>query len=141
MGQTEAPPILLDSDGDIGDTGGMKRTEGEIFCKGSLWYLSPEELEPELFRKRDAALSEPEARKKGDVWALGVVLYGMVTGKLPFTDDFLPRLQMTVTSGEYPALPDSFTPALRDLVSKLLTVDIVLRPSIDMVLAHPWLKT
>ena len=139
-GQAEPSPILLDSDSELGGTSSVKRTEGEIFCKGSLWYLPPEELEPELLRKRDTALTEPEARKKGDIWALGVVLYGMITGRLPFTDDFLPRLQMAVTLGEYPPLPDNFTPALRDLVSKLLTVDLVLRPDIDAVLGHPWLR-
>lgn len=134
----------LDVDDQSMSSASKVRTEDEIYCKGSLWYLPPEELEPDLLRKdaQGQPLTSPpdsECRKKADIWSLGIVLYALVTGRLPFTDDFLPRLQVSVVTADYSPLPDHFSPALRDLQSQLLTVSVYKRPCIEQVLQHPWL--
>lgn len=36
-----------------------------------------------------------------DVWAAAVVLFALLTGTLPFQDDFAPRLQLKITRGQY----------------------------------------
>lgn len=36
-----------------------------------------------------------------DIWALGVVLYALLMGKLPFVDAFDPRLQMKILRGQW----------------------------------------
>ncbi|KAJ3271226.1 hypothetical protein HDV01_006959 [Terramyces sp. JEL0728] len=65
---------------------------------GSLHYLAPEGLRPPPVD----ALSLPKFPKPHcDMWALGCVLYALLTGTLPFNDSFLPRLQMQILNAKY----------------------------------------
>jgi len=59
---------------------------------GSLPYAAPELLLPQT---SDALKPHPSQ----DIWALGVMLYTLLTGSLPFFDSFEPRLQMKILSG------------------------------------------
>lgn len=58
---------------------------------GSLPYAAPELLEP----------LPPPLGPSADIWAFGVMLYAMLTGKLPFKHDFEPRLRAMITSGKF----------------------------------------
>lgn len=58
---------------------------------GSLPYASPELLEP----------SPPPLGPSADIWALGVTLYTMLTGKLPFKHEYEPRMRAMITSGKF----------------------------------------
>jgi MAP/microtubule affinity-regulating kinase len=62
------------------------------FQQGSLPYASPELLEPQDSRFNGANPAQ-------DIWALGVLLYALLTGRLPFSDSFEPRLQMKILHG------------------------------------------
>ncbi|THH03067.1 hypothetical protein EW146_g10512 [Bondarzewia mesenterica] len=65
------------------------------FQPGSLPYASPELLTP-------PSSSHPyQPHPAQDMWALGVVLYALLTGRLPFTDSFEPRLQMKILHGVF----------------------------------------
>ncbi|XP_051020315.1 sperm motility kinase 2A-like [Acomys russatus] len=76
---------------------------------------------------------------KIDIWTLGVVLYYMVVGRVPFDTVILSELRNKVVSGKY-FIPSELSKELRDLISLLLTVNPKYRPTINEVLTHPWLK-
>lgn len=58
---------------------------------GSLPYAAPELLEP----------SPPPLGPSADIWALGVTLYTMLTGKLPFKHEYEPRMRAMIMSGKF----------------------------------------
>ncbi|XP_052025356.1 sperm motility kinase Y-like [Apodemus sylvaticus] len=76
---------------------------------------------------------------KSDSWTLGVVLYFMIVGKVPFDSVIIHELQRQVVAGVYPA-PCGVSQELEDLLSLLLTIHPTYRPTPMEVMLHPWFK-
>jgi serine/threonine protein kinase len=74
---------------------------------GTPHYLPPEQIE-----------GKP-ATAQTDVWALGVLLYEMLTGKLPFESDTLGALCHQITTAKFTA-PEALNPAVPRDVSRIV---------------------
>lgn len=102
-------------------------TLSETFC-GSYAYASPEILQ-----------GIPYAPHMSDIWSMGVVLFAMVYGRLPFDDssvnELLKQVQEEVT---FPKLPEVST-ACRNLITNILSA-VEKRPRLRSIADHPWVK-
>ncbi len=77
---------------------------------------------------------------KVDVWALGVTIFYLLTGEVPFIADSHIALFRTIEKGEYEYPSGIELPAeAKDLIDKMLRVDFEKRISIDECLKHSWI--
>ncbi|CAH6778102.1 Gm4922 [Phodopus roborovskii] len=90
-------------------------------------------IPPEVF------LGIPYDGPKVDIWTLGVLLYYMVTGIVPFGGDTLSELREQVLKGRYD-IPYQLSRELRSMISLLLTMNARQRPTVWDLIGHPWLQ-
>jgi len=70
---------------------------------------------------------------------LGIVLYAMLQGSVPFKAKSMEELQEIILLGKY-AFPHRISDEAKDLISKLICLTPEKRLSIPEILAHKWLK-
>ena len=93
---------------------------------GTICYLAPEII-----------LNEPYDGKKSDIWALGVMLYAMATGNIPWqSGNELLMPNMIVSQRITP--PPGLLPDVAELITACTEPDPERRPTADDLLRHPW---
>ncbi|KAH6615479.1 hypothetical protein B0J18DRAFT_280962 [Chaetomium sp. MPI-SDFR-AT-0129] len=125
--------ILLDKNENVKlcDFGFTREYEGkanylQTFC-GTICYSAPEMLKGEKY-----------AGEKVDVWSLGVILYALLCGELPFDDDD-DAITRTKILNEEPSYPDHLPSDALALLKSLLSKRPILRLTLPDILAHPFL--
>ncbi|SCZ93314.1 BZ3500_MvSof-1268-A1-R1_Chr6-2g08603 [Microbotryum saponariae] len=123
--------LLLDGDGNIkiADFGMAALERGgkllETSC-GSPHYASPEIV---------AGLNYHGA--SSDIWSCGIILFALLTGRLPFDDENIRNLLAKVKVGRF-TMPAELTDGAKDLIRKMLEVDPEKRITMDQIQRHPW---
>ena len=93
---------------------------------GTVVYAAPEVLQGKEYHGMLA-----------DVWSSGIVLYGMLSGYLPFgeQDDEINRINIISGKIKYPSY---FSNCVKDLLMHMLDLDPMTRYTLQEVRAHPW---
>ncbi|XP_069745279.1 serine/threonine-protein kinase SIK1 isoform X2 [Narcine bancroftii] len=124
--------LLLDTNMNvkIADFGfGTFYKSGELL---STWCGSPPYAAPEVFEGK--SYEGPHL----DVWSLGVVLYVLVCGSLPFDGPTLPVLRQRVIEGRF-RIPFFLSADCESLIRRMLVVDPVKRITIPQIKQHCWI--
>uniref|UniRef100_A0A8C0YFJ5 non-specific serine/threonine protein kinase n=1 Tax=Cyprinus carpio carpio TaxID=630221 RepID=A0A8C0YFJ5_CYPCA len=98
----------------------------------STWCGSPPYAAPEVFEGKE--YEGPQL----DIWSLGVVLYVLVCGSLPFDGDSLPALRQRVTEGRF-RIPFFMSQDCENLIRKMLVVDPAKRINVAQIKQHRWM--
>ncbi|XP_048193120.1 sperm motility kinase 2B-like [Perognathus longimembris pacificus] len=129
----KAENILLDSRGTakLCDFGLSTRfLPGELLnmeC-GTMAYWPPEMFKHQEYQG-----------PKLDVWCLGVLLYYMVMGVLPYDIRSWAVLKEQVIAGIF-KVRKSFSPELRGLLAHTMRINPDLRPSVWQLMCYPWFR-
>mmetsp|Transcript_2146 Transcript_2146/g.4948 ORF Transcript_2146/g.4948 Transcript_2146/m.4948 type:complete len:572 (+) Transcript_2146:209-1924(+) len=109
---------------------GNTRHEGDDFLKtscGSPNYAAPEIVSGVSYSGYQV-----------DIWSMGVILYSLVCGILPFDDDNPIILFRQIKSGQYPPPPAHVSADCVALLAAMLTVEPKHRPTIPQIRANSW---
>ncbi|XP_063061610.1 serine/threonine-protein kinase SIK3 homolog isoform X2 [Engraulis encrasicolus] len=107
-----------------------------LFSRGQLlktWCGSPPYAAPELFEGKE--YDGP----KVDIWSLGVVLYVLVCGALPFDGSTLQNLRARVLSGKF-RIPFFMSTDCEYLIRHMLVLDPSRRLSMEQICKNKWMR-
>ncbi|NP_001314873.1 serine/threonine-protein kinase SIK2a isoform 1 [Danio rerio] len=108
---------------------------GNFFRPGeplTTWCGSPPYAAPEVFEGQQ--YEGPQL----DIWSMGVVLYVLVCGALPFDGPSLPVLRQRVLEGRF-RIPYFMSEDCEHLIRKMLVLDPARRLSLSQIKEHRWM--
>ena len=95
---------------------------------GSPLYAAPEMLKGEIYKGNTI-----------DIWSIGVVLYYMICGYLPFQDTDNAKLYKKIIQGQY-TIPMHISVQGRELLNKLMNINPRKRINITQIKNHSWIR-
>ncbi|XP_077963622.1 serine/threonine-protein kinase SIK3 homolog isoform X10 [Gasterosteus aculeatus] len=107
-----------------------------LFARGQLlktWCGSPPYAAPELFEGKE--YDGP----KVDIWSLGVVLYVLVCGALPFDGSTLQNLRARVLSGKF-RIPFFMSTDCEYLIRHMLVLEPSRRLTLEQICKNKWMR-
>uniref|UniRef100_A0A6Q2YKU4 MAP/microtubule affinity-regulating kinase 3 n=1 Tax=Esox lucius TaxID=8010 RepID=A0A6Q2YKU4_ESOLU len=129
----KAENLLLDADMNIKIADFGFSNEFTLGSKLDTFCGSPPYAAPELFQGKK--YDGPEV----DVWSLGVILYTLVSGSLPFDGQNLKELRERVLRGKY-RIPFYMSTDCENLLKKLLVLNPGKRGSLEQIMRDRWMN-
>ncbi|RKO96078.1 hypothetical protein CXG81DRAFT_14999, partial [Caulochytrium protostelioides] len=99
----------------------------KTFC-GSLYFAAPELL-----------CSKKYTGSEVDVWSIGIILYVLVCGRVPFDDSSIYRLHEKIKRGIL-EFPTHLSADVKALLTGILNVNSEKRWTLSEIKHHPWLN-
>ncbi|KAM6363685.1 maternal embryonic leucine zipper kinase [Pluvialis apricaria] len=96
-------------------------------CCGSPAYAAPELIQGKAYIGSEA-----------DIWSMGVLLYALLCGFLPFDDNSIVAIYRKIMRGKY-SIPKWLSPGSTLLINQMLQVDPKKRITVKHLLRHPWI--
>ena len=91
---------------------------------GSPYYIAPEVLTGSY-------------GKECDIWSLGVTLYQLLTGEMPFDGSGQQEVFRKIKKGSF-KMPPKLSDDCKDLLTKMITVDQAERITPQLAINHPF---
>lgn len=113
---------------DFGASGELSQSMRMATFVGSPNWMAPEQF------------TEQKYDKKVDVWALGITCIEMAKGKPPHHTKPSVQVPQLIVNNSPPKLEGEFSRQFKNFVQMCLCKDPRNRPSVDMLLKHPFVK-
>ena len=113
---------------DFGMSNNLDRETCQYTVCGSPCYAAPE------------VITGQEYSDKADIYSAGVVLFLLLTGKLPFYDTNINNLFKKVMNDDID-FPPYLSPKAVDLLRRMLERDQKIRITLEEIEDHPWVET
>ncbi|XP_029705434.1 MAP/microtubule affinity-regulating kinase 3-like isoform X4 [Takifugu rubripes] len=130
----KAENLLLDADMNIKIADFGFSNEFSVGGKLDTFCGSPPYAAPELFQGKK--YDGPEV----DVWSLGVILYTLVSGSLPFDGQNLKELRERVLRGKY-RIPFYMSTDCENLLKRFLVLNPGKRGTLEQIMKDRWINT
>ncbi|OHT02943.1 Calcium/calmodulin-dependent protein kinase type 1 [Tritrichomonas foetus] len=112
------------------DFGLSKGSIDNVFCTtcGTLVYSSPERILGHQYTS------------SADVWSLGIILYAMINGELPFYSENNQTLVIKILKEDPKIWPKKNSESFVDLLNKFLKKNFEERITLQEAVIHPWIN-